>query len=52
MGKALTDAGIRHRIDFMDGALHGFAPPGHDHYDRDASETHWERVFDLFRRNL
>jgi carboxymethylenebutenolidase len=52
MGKALTDAGVRHRIDFMEGALHGFAPPGHDHYDRAASEKHWERVFDLFKRNL
>jgi carboxymethylenebutenolidase len=52
MDKALTDAGVRHRIDFMEGARHGFAPPGHQNYDRTASETHWERVFDLFRRNL
>jgi carboxymethylenebutenolidase len=52
MDKALTDAGIRHRIDFMEGALHGFAPTGHANYDRDASEKHWERVLDLFRRNL
>jgi carboxymethylenebutenolidase len=52
MDKALTDAGVRHRIDFMDGAVHGYAPPGSDRYDRDASEKHWERVLDLFRRNL
>ncbi len=50
--KALTDAGVRHRIDFLEGAHHGYAPPGHANYDRAASETHWERVHDLFRRNL
>jgi carboxymethylenebutenolidase len=50
--KSLTELGVRHRIDFMDGARHGFAPPGHANYDRAASERHWERVFDLFRRNL
>jgi carboxymethylenebutenolidase len=52
MERALTEAGVRHRIDFMEGALHGYAPPGGARYDRAASETHWERVFDLFRRNL
>jgi carboxymethylenebutenolidase len=52
MERALTDAGVRHRVDFMEGALHGYAPPGGARYDRDASETHWERVIDLFRRNL
>ena len=52
MEKTLTEAGVRHRIDFMDGAHHGFAPPGHPNYDRSASERHWERVLDLFRRNL
>ena len=52
MEKALIDAGVRHRLDFMDGALHGFAPPGGARYDRAASEKHWERVHDLFRRNL
>jgi len=52
MEKALGSAGVRHRIDFMEGALHGFAPPGGARYDRAASEKHWERIFDLFRRNL
>lgn len=52
MDKALNDAGVRHRIDFMEGALHGFAPPGGQRYNRAASEKHWERVHDLFRRNL
>ncbi|MCB1692814.1 MAG: dienelactone hydrolase family protein [Pseudomonadales bacterium] len=52
MEDALTKAGIPHCIDFMKGALHGFAPPGGARYDRAASEKHWERVHDLFRRNL
>ena len=50
--QALTEAGVEHRIDFMEGALHGFAPPGGERYDRAASEKHWERVFELFRRKL
>lgn len=52
MDKALEDAGVPHRIDFMKGALHGFAPPGGARYNREASEKHWERIHDLFRRNL
>lgn len=52
MAEALSTAGIEHRIDFMDGALHGFAPPGGARYDRDASERHWERVHAMFHRRL
>jgi len=52
MEQALADAGVRHRIDFMEGAVHGFAPPGSERYDRTASEKHWEQVHALFRRNL
>jgi carboxymethylenebutenolidase len=52
MDKALSEAGVPHRIDFMKGALHGFAPPGGARYNREASEKHWERIHDLFRRNL
>ncbi|MDP6377641.1 MAG: dienelactone hydrolase family protein [Pseudomonadales bacterium] len=52
MDNAMTEAGINYRIEFMEGALHGFAPPGGERYNRDASERHWERVHDLFRRNL
>lgn len=50
--QSLTDAGVRHRIDFMEGAVHGFAPPGTERYDRTASERHWERVHSLLQRNL
>ncbi|MDE0757280.1 MAG: dienelactone hydrolase family protein [Pseudomonadales bacterium] len=52
MDKALADQGVNYRIEFMEGALHGFAPPGGERYHRTASEKHWERVHDLFRRNL
>ena len=52
MDKALADQGVNYRIEFMEGALHGFAPPGGERYHRGASEKHWERVHDLFRRNL
>jgi carboxymethylenebutenolidase len=52
MDRAMKEAGIRYRIDFMEGALHGFAPPGGERYNRAAAEKHWERVHAMFRRNL
>ena len=52
MDRAMREAGIDYRIDFMAGAVHGFAPPGTERYDRAASEKHWERVHALLRRNL
>ena len=52
MDAAMADAGINYRIDFMAGALHGFAPPGGERYNREAAERHWERVHALFQRNL
>ena len=52
MRAALSDAGIDYTIDWFTDAVHGYAPPGTDRYDRAASELHWERVHDLFRRHL
>ena len=52
MDKALTDASVNYRIDFMEDALHGFAPLGGERYNREAAEKHWERVHAMFRRNL
>jgi carboxymethylenebutenolidase len=52
MDQAMKGAGINYRIDFMKGALHGFAPPGGERYNRAAAEKHWECVHDLFKRNL
>ena len=51
MDRAMDKAGINYRIDFMEGAQHGFAPAG-DRYQREASERHWERVHGMFRRQL
>jgi carboxymethylenebutenolidase len=52
MRTALAAAGVVHTIDFIDDAVHGFAPPGSERYSRRASELHWERVHALLRRNL
>ena len=52
MRTALTQAGVAHTVDFIEYAVHGFAPAGTPRYDRRASELHWERVHALLRRNL
>ena len=52
MRDALDEAGVNYTLDFMEGALHGFAPPGGERYHRGAAEKHWERVHAMFRRNL
>lgn len=49
---ALQEAGVDYTLDFFTDAVHGYAPPGSDRYQRDASELHWERVHSLFRRRL
>lgn len=48
---ALTDAGLTYTLDFYTDAVHGYAPPG-ERYNRAASEQHWERVHDMFLRQL
>jgi len=48
----LEEAGITYELDFFTDAVHGYAPPGTERYDRDASEMHWERVHSMLRRNL
>ena len=52
MREALEAAGVTYTLDFIDYAVHGFAPPGTERHDRRASELHWERVHSLLRRNL
>ena len=49
---ALDKAGVHYTLDFLTDAVHGYAPPGTERYNRAASELHWERVHSLFRRNL
>ncbi len=51
MRAALDAAGVRHTIDVITDAVHGFAPAG-ERYDRYASELHWERVHSLLRHNV
>jgi carboxymethylenebutenolidase len=48
---ALTAAGLTYTLDFYTDAVHGYAPAGERH-NRAASEQHWERVHDMFRRHL
>jgi len=48
----LNAAGLRYTYDFYTDAVHGYAPPGTDRYNRHASEQHWERVHSMLRRNL
>ena len=52
MRAALERAGVRHTIDWFTDAVHGYAPPGTERYNKAASELHWERVHALLRRNV
>ena len=52
MREALDKADVRYNLDFITDAVHGYAPPGGERYNRAASELHWERVHSLLRRNL
>jgi carboxymethylenebutenolidase len=49
---ALDAAGLTWTMDTYSDAVHGYAPPGTERYNRRASEQHWERVHDLMFRNL
>jgi carboxymethylenebutenolidase len=51
MESALREANVTYRMDFFEGAQHGFAPQG-PRYHRYASEKHWERVHALFKRTI
>ena len=52
MREALEAAGITYTLDWLTDALHGYAPPGGERYNRAASELHWERVHALLGRHL
>jgi carboxymethylenebutenolidase len=52
LSEALTSEGVRHRAELYDGAAHGFTMSDTPVYDEAATERHWERLTDLFRRNL
>jgi carboxymethylenebutenolidase len=50
--EAVADAGVRGTVERLPGTSHGFALADRTVYDRDASEHHFERTLDLWRRNL
>ena len=52
LARALSEAGVDHRIEIYEGAKHGFAVTGHLVYDRAASERHWKRLIELFDATL
>lgn len=50
---ALKDSGAPHRVEWYEGAQHGFVFPQRGSvYDRSAAERHWSRLHALFSRNL
>jgi carboxymethylenebutenolidase len=48
----LKKAGTNFEIELFPGTEHGFAFPQRYCFNKPAAETHWERLFDLFRRRL
>jgi carboxymethylenebutenolidase len=49
---ALKAGGTNYRIEWYPKLEHGFVFPLRACYDKPGSERHWERLFDLFGRNL
>jgi len=50
--EAMAEAGVRGVVERLPGTEHGFSMADRPVYDRDASERHFERTLDLWRRNL
>ncbi len=48
----LADAGVLHRFEIYQEAHHGFTIPGRQTYHQPSADRAWERLFNLFRRNL
>jgi dienelactone hydrolase len=49
----LAGTGVRYRIEWYPGTHHGFVfPLRAGMYEKVSAERHWERLFDLFGRNL
>ncbi|MBR0830912.1 dienelactone hydrolase family protein [Bradyrhizobium manausense] len=44
--------GAHAEVEIYPGTHHGFAFPKRPVYERDAAERHWERLLELYRRNL
>jgi carboxymethylenebutenolidase len=52
MERALSDAGVKHRCEIYEGALHGWMKPDFPIYNEKAAERGWREMLDLFDRNL
>jgi len=50
--EAMAEAGVRGVVERLPGTEHGFSMADRPVYDRDASERHFERTLDLWRRNV
>lgn len=52
LSAVLIEAGVDARIEVYPNVDHGFAFKSFSTFNRNASERHWNRLFDLFDRNL
>ncbi|MDH6488453.1 dienelactone hydrolase family protein [Streptomyces sp. SAI-127] len=50
--KALTEAGVEHRSEVYEGALHGFTQADTAMYGAEPTDRHWVALLDLFARRL
>lgn len=52
LDKALSTAGVRHRVEVYEGAHHGFTQADTAMYGAEATDRHWAALLDLFGRTL
>jgi carboxymethylenebutenolidase len=50
--KALSEAGVDHRVEIYAGALHGYAVPDHPAFNAEAAERHWHELSSLLGETL
>lgn len=50
--KTLTDAGVDHKAEFYEGALHGWTMTDFPIYNEAQAERHWRELFGLFKAKL
>ena len=50
--KALSLAGVDHRCEVYEGAVHGWTMPDTPRYNHEAAERHWRKLFEFFSRML
>ncbi len=46
--KAFADAGVDHRVEIYEGAMHGYVMPDMSVYNEAAAERHWRELLALF----